>query len=246
MYLNLEEQDLERYIYRTIPLERLFQLFDENQNTLVKPSLWEDTFENFVLKTKLVNEAGDTVEYNIHDRMYGQCWTQEKASDAMWRIYSQDKRGVRIRTKIGDLLDSICIATIDRANCEHCVGKVDYVRERDLVTKARDTFSEDGTVTFGGLFRSLLIKRRAFKHENEIRIMFCDWSDCASTENIFKYSINPHELITQMMLDPRLERHEAEKLKAEIRTRTGFKGDIKRSRLYRLPESLTMEVKTKI
>lgn len=43
MYLNLEEQDLDKYIYRTIPLKRLFQLFDENQNTLVKPSLWEDT-----------------------------------------------------------------------------------------------------------------------------------------------------------------------------------------------------------
>lgn len=68
----------------------------------------------------------------------------------MWRIYSQDKRSVRIRTKISDLLDSICIATIYRANCEHCVGKVDYVREADLVTKVRNTFSEIGMTTFGG------------------------------------------------------------------------------------------------
>ncbi len=246
MYLGLDEQDFEKYIYRTIPLKRLFQLFDENQNTLVKPSMWEDTFENFVLKAKLMNEKGEIVEYNIHKRMYGQCWTQEKSSDAMWRIYSQDKRAIRIRAKIGDLLDSICIATIDQANCGHCIGKVDYLRETELVTRARKTFSETGKITFGGLFSSLLIKRRAFKHENEVRLMFCDWSDGAGTEDVFKYKINPHELISQMMLDPRLDKYQAEKLKSEIRTRTGFKGSIKRSLLYRLPESLIIDVKTRI
>jgi hypothetical protein len=56
MYLNLEESDFSTYIYRTIPLNRLYELFQDNENALVKPSLWEDTFENFVLKTKLINE----------------------------------------------------------------------------------------------------------------------------------------------------------------------------------------------
>lgn len=129
MYLNIEEIDFTTYIYRTIPLSRLFELFQDQENTLVKPSLWEDTFENFVLKTKLKNELNEVIELNIHDRMYGQCWTQEKSSDAMWRIYSPDKRGVRIRTTIAELLESISMATVELAKCEHCIGKVEYLRE---------------------------------------------------------------------------------------------------------------------
>ncbi|HCG6387389.1 TPA: DUF2971 domain-containing protein [Vibrio parahaemolyticus] len=246
MYLNLEESDFSTYIYRTIPLNRLYELFQDRENTLVKPSLWEDTFENFVLKTKLRNEQNQVIEYNIHDRMYGQCWTQERASDAMWRIYSPDKQSVRIRTTIGALLDSISMATVDRANCDHCIGKVEYVREQELIGRATATFSENGEITFGGLFRSLLIKRRAFRHENEVRLMFCDWSETAGLQNVFKYDIEPHELISQMMLDPRLTYEEAETLKAEIRKQTGYQGDIKRSLLYRLPKSLTIDVKTKI
>ncbi|EGR1465965.1 DUF2971 domain-containing protein [Vibrio cholerae] len=246
MYLNLEESDFSTYIYRTIPLNRLYELFQDRENTLVKPSLWEDTFENFVLKTKLRDEQNQVIEYNIHDRMYGQCWTQERASDAMWRIYSPDKQSVRIRTKIGDLLDSISMATVNRAKCDHCIGKVEYVREQELIGRATATFSENGEITFGGLFRSLLIKRRAFRHENEVRLMFCDWSETAGLQNVFKYDIKPHELISQMMLDPRLTYEEAKALKAEIRKQTGYQGDIKRSLLYRLPKSLTIDVKTKI
>ncbi|EJL6845488.1 hypothetical protein VCSRO70_3498 [Vibrio cholerae] len=246
MYLNLEESDFSTYIYRTIPLNRLYELFQDRENTLVKPSLWEDTFENFVLKTKLRDEQNQVIEYNIHDRMYGQCWTQERASDAMWRIYSPDKQSVRIRTTIGALLDSISMATVNRAKCDHCIGKVEYVCEQELIGRATATFSENGEITFGGLFRSLLIKRRAFRHENEVRLMFCDWSETAGLQNVFKYDIEPHELISQMMLDPRLTYEEAEALKAEIRKQTGYQGDIKRSLLYRLPKSLTIDVKTKI
>ncbi|EKO3656987.1 DUF2971 domain-containing protein [Vibrio metschnikovii] len=246
MYLNLEESDFSTYIYRTIPLNRLYELFQDRENTLVKPSLWEDTFENFVLKTKLRDKQNQVIEYNIHDRMYGQCWTQERASDAMWRIYSPDKQSVRIRTTIGALLDSISMSTVDRAKCGHCIGKVEYVREQELVGRATATFSENGEITFEGLFRSLLIKRRAFRHENEVRLIFCDWSETAGLQNVFKYDIEPHELISQMMLDPRLTYEEAETLKAEIRKQTGYQGDIKRSLLYRLPKSLTIDVKTKI
>jgi hypothetical protein len=68
----------------------------------------------------------------------------------MWRIYSQDKR----------------------TEYDHCIGKVEYLKKEHLIDRAKATFSKTGEITFGGLFRSLLIKRRAFKHENEIRIIF--------------------------------------------------------------------------
>lgn len=179
MYLNLEESDLKKYVYRTISLDRLFEIFQTQENTLVKPELWDDKFENFVLKSKLHTPSGKLIEYDVHERIYGQCWTLEKSSDAMWRIYSKDKKSIRIRTTIEALLDSISVATVATNCCEHSIGRVDYLPEKKLVSRAKATFENDGQVTFGNLFKSLLIKRKAFKHENEIRLMFLDWSENA-------------------------------------------------------------------
>ena len=242
MYLNLKNSDLKKYVYRIIPYDRLVQLFEKQENTLVKPELWEDTFENFALKSQFRTESGNIVQYDVNERMYGQCWTLEKASDAMWRIYSPDKKSIRIRTTINNLLDSIALATVDQVHCEHCVGKVEYLREKELVNRAKSTFGNNGEVTFGNLFRSLLVKRKVFKHENEVRLIFYDWSKTAGSKKIFKYTIEPHKLITQMMIDPRISYEEFKKMKSDIRNKTGFKGGIKRSLLYRLPQSLTFDI----
>jgi hypothetical protein len=245
VYLNLDEIDLKQHVYRTISYERLVELFTSKKNTLVKPNLWEDTFENFILKSKLINEIGEQIEYDVHERMYGQCWTLEESSDAMWRIYSPDKSGIRIRTTIEKLLDSLCLATIARENGEHCIGKVEYLKETELVKRAKEMFTTHGKITFGNLFRSLLIKRSAFKHENEIRLMFCDWAKGAGENNLFKYTIEPHDLITQLMIDPRVHKEQFECIECSIRKQTEYKGEIKLSQLYRLPENVTFDVQTK-
>ena len=242
MYLNLEKSDLDKYVYRMISYSRLVELFQTQKNTLVKPKLWDDTFENFVLKSKLRTPDGKLIEYDVHDRIYGQCWTLEKSSDAMWRIYSPDKKRIRIRTTIGDLLDSISLASVTTNHCEHSVGKVEYLTEKTLVRRAKNTFENDGQVRFGNLFKSLLIKRKAFKHENEMRLMILDWSENAGKEDIYKYSIDPHSLISQMMIDPRISYSEFKKIRSKIRSKTRFEGEVKRSLLYRLPEDLIFNI----
>lgn len=50
MYLGLDEGQLKQYVYRTISYDRLIEMFVVRKNTLVKPDVWEDTFENFILK----------------------------------------------------------------------------------------------------------------------------------------------------------------------------------------------------
>lgn len=242
MYLNLNELDLNKYIYRIISYDRFLEIFRDRQNTLVKPELWEDTFENFVLKSQLQTDTGEVIKYNVHERMYGQCWTLENTSDAMWRIYSPDKNSVRLRTTIGDLLNSLLIGTADRVNCLQSIGKVEYLSEKKLIKRAKFTFGKQGEVTFGNLFKSLLLKRKAFYHENEVRLMFLDWNVISGSEKVFKYSFDPHKLITQIMIDPRITYQEFKGIKEKILHDTGYKGKIKRSLLYRLPDTLTFEI----
>ena len=246
MYLNIEESEFDNHIYRIISYERFIELFKNSKNTLVKPKLWEDTFENFTLKSKLKYPDGSEIELDTHDRLYGQCWTTSKASDAMWRIYSQDKKGIRIRTTIDKLLSSLDITNVNTAMTDSCIGKVEYKSEATIMSQARKAFSQDGRITFGSLFRSLLIKRKAFNHEKEIRLIHLDWGYKLPKEDIYSYEISPHDLITQVMIDPRVSYDEFKKIKKDIKRKTGYKGDIKRSLLYRLPDTLIVEVKQNI
>lgn len=246
MYLNLKQTDYNQHIYRIVSYDRFIELFDTKKNTLVKPKLWDDTFENLALKSKLKSPDGSVITVDTHERLYGQCWTTAKASDAMWRIYSPDKSGIRIRTTIDKLLTSLYVANTDKTMTESCIGKVQYKSEASIMNYARKTFSKDGQMTFGSVFRSLLLKRKAFVHEREIRLIHLDWAHKIPTSNTYSYEIDPKELITQVMIDPRIKFEKFKEIKRDIENKTDFKGDIKRSLLYRLPESITIDVEQNI
>lgn len=241
MLLNIADSDLDKPIYRIISLERLLELFVTGTNTLVKPALWEDVFENFILKSPVRHRNGEITEYNFYDTMYGQCWTLHKASDAMWRIYSSDKSGLRIRTTIRKLANSLDDAQTSYSDIRCCVGKVKYLTEKALMGIANTTFDDSG-IGINDLFRSLLVKRKAFLHENEVRALYQEIDDDASNGDLYKYTFDPHSFIDQIMIDPRRSSSEFKVLKDIIRKTTGFGGEIKRSLLYTLPKNITLDV----
>ena len=221
-------------------------LFNTKKNTLVKTKKWEDTFENFALKSKLIFPDGTEITLDTHERLYGQCWTTSKESDAMWRIYSPDKKSVRIRTTIEKLLSSLSLANVNSSMTQECIGKVEYIPEAEITNRAKSAFSTEGQITFGSLFRSLLVKRKAFEHEREIRIIHLDWGYDLPKNDIYQYDIDTHDLIDQVMMDPRISHEEFQSIKSEIKQKTGYRGDIERSLLYRLPETLTIEISQSI
>jgi|TARA_R110000737_G_scaffold319633_1_gene330926 hypothetical protein len=242
VYLDIEEKDYDQYIYRIIPYDRFIELFEKNKNTLVKPNSWEDTFENFALKSKLKLSDGAEIILDTHERLFGQCWTTSKASDAMWRIYSHDKKSIRIRTTVDKLLTSLSMANVSVERTESCIGRVEYETEDKIMSSAKKAFSRDGRMTFGNLFRSLLLKRKAFEHEREVRLIHLDWGYELPSSDLYSYEIEPHDLISQVMIDPRVSYQDFLQIKKDIVQKTGYSGDIKRSLLYRLPEALTIEV----
>ncbi|HCG5950704.1 TPA: DUF2971 domain-containing protein [Vibrio parahaemolyticus] len=244
-FINIDDSEKDNYIYRIIPLERLYQLFGSNDNVLVKPSLWEDPFENFILKSPVRFKNGKTYRFAHRDGFYGQCWTLNKASDAMWRIYSSDKYSVRVRTTVralfNSLYDSLSNSGLKRETC--FIGKVNYLNSRKLKLFASEVFSEQaGTRTYS-LASSLCIKRLAFKHENEIRLLHFQHDPSKYDESLFSYKFDAHQIIDQLMLDPRLSSIEAEILKNQIIEKIEFKGSIKHSLLYAIPEEFVINTK---
>jgi len=242
MFLNLSEEDLDQNIYRIFSLARLQELFDTEKNVLVKPHKWEDPFENFILRSKVKLPSGEITEYNFHDRFYGQCWTFHKASDAMWRIYSPSSDGVRVRTTVRKLLTGLYLTQNSLPDVKCCLGKVLYLNQNKLKEYANNIFDDYG-ITVENLFKSLLVKRPAFNHEKEIRLLYFELEDEGFKNDTFAYSIDPHSLITQIMIDPRIDYNKAKELKKSIRQRTQFQGEIKRSLLYSFPKDMVLTAK---
>ena len=89
--------------------------------------------------------------------------------------------------------------------------------------------------------RSLLIKRMAYKHENEVRLIYIEPGKTIHADGLYKYEIEPTAIFDQVMVDGRVPYEEFVVLKNRIAKRTGLsKHRIKRSLLYTSPRGFVV------
>ena len=88
-----------------------------------------------------------------------------------------------------------------------------------------------------GSASTFFFKRWAFRHENEVRLMYNGHSDSSIDleSDIFKFSINPFEVIDEIVFDPRMDKVIYERNK-EITQSWGFNKKIIQSGLYKMKE----------
>lgn len=240
--LNLQKNNilfldnLDEPIYRVYTIERLLQVFIESKNALVKPSLWDDPFENFLLKSTAKNSKGEKIYFNsIREKIYGQCWTLNKdETDALWRIYTQSKNGVRVKTTIRKLFDSLFNPDDDFALIKYFVGRVKYYQE----TEIRDAFESkpvDGEILFDNsgknIIKTMLFKRTEFLHENEVRIIFMS-PEGQNKDSVYKYDFDAYDILDEILFDPRMEEGLFTTYSALLK-KLGFNKTINQSSLYK-------------
>jgi hypothetical protein len=121
---------------------------------------------------------------------------------------------------------------------EAYVGKVRYLKNEDLLAFGRSMLQgHNGPLTHKNLARTLLVKRPAFRHEREIRLLFTPHDFHNFTDRIVSYPVEPNAFVDQMMLDPRIDKEDAATLMKQI-AEAGFRGPIRRSLLYAPPPDL--------
>jgi hypothetical protein len=233
-YINLEDKILDKPIYRIFPVHRFIEILNENKLTLVKPHKWDDPFENALLKSAF-DVSGEIVGIEAKDSVYGQCWTQHRETDAMWRIYSHNKDGIRLSTTPRKLLDALKSSVFNRHPELSCfIGKVQYKNQVELI-KALGSISLLNT-NGSGLAESLLYKRREFSHEKEVRLIHIG-EDGKCSSDIFKFEINPNLLFDRILFDPRMDESTRKNHIKDIR-KLGCTTELKRSKLYDSPKGL--------
>jgi len=233
-YINLDESDLDKPIYRIMPINRFLQLLEVKKLTLVKPKKWDDPFENALLNCDVITADGEIASFAAKDSVYGQCWTFHRETDAMWRIYSHNKDGIRVTTTPRKLLEALNKAEPKFHNIRCFIGKVSYLETEDLLDTLQsiNLFATNGS----GIAESLLYKRTAFAHEREIRLIYTG-DDDACVSDVFQFDIDPKNLFSRLVFDPRMDENLRNAYKLAIKA-DGYDIRIMRSTLYDAPEGL--------
>jgi hypothetical protein len=237
----LTDADLDKPVYRIFSFQRLEEIFQERKLTLVKPKLWDDPFENFILNSTGRLPDGRKFQMGFRDNFYGQCWSLTKESDAMWRIYSPDKNGVKVKTTIRKLFTPLFQVGGQHQkmngivyNLSSFVGKVKYADTKTLITMLKDEQRMSGKIfdqSGWGQASTFFFKRVAFRHEKEVRLIYNSQND--NQFDTFKFDINPNDVFDEIVFDPRMTETIYQEQKDKV-IEWGFDKSIIQSGLYKL------------
>ena len=218
-------------LYRILSFEHLVDLFESQTLYFSSPKNWEDPFEKIL----------------VHRRsraMFAQCWCKKAVSDAMWRIYSNNKTSVRIKTHVVKLSAQLHRARGTQELINFRIHDVEYLATAELSTRLKSIAQDlDDNFTSYRAADGLLVKREAFDHEAEARAIVHDnkWQECDGARNHIRIAIDPHALIESVYFDPRASDRYIEVCTFFLRQKLKFKGAVGKSGLYRTQSELVVE-----
>jgi hypothetical protein len=198
----------ETKLYRYISFRQFVDFIETKQVSLSRIKNWPDTWEVPLARLPMQTDDGPIrfSLWNIHESMFGQCWSLHKESDAMWRIYSQQNEGVVVETSVKkfDLLRDIKYAAL---------GPVIYYDDLKVALNEIDRSKNGEYEIFTGAF----LKRRAFEHENEVRLVTMDDERCLvdrPSDGALRLNIDldPLKFIEGITIDPRADDRHVEVL----------------------------------
>lgn len=188
------------------------KIFQTRQMKLARVNDWDDPYENYFLRHTLPNCKGPSF-IQFAGFIYGMSWSTKLESDALWRIYSDKKEndGVQLRVKQENLIDTLIQSKIPIL----VFGRVTYDNEQKTLfeafkNKCNNLLIKGNPPIFLLAIESLFLKRAAFSHEKEFRIITWSNPDCNNVETNDKRSFlnvnvgDPHCLFNKVLLDPRL------------------------------------------
>lgn len=186
-------------LYRYMSLAQFISLVENQKLFLKKIKSWDDTWEAPDDQLPIIMDGSERYpESLIVTSTVGQCWTYEKDSDAMWRIYSPDRQGIMIETAVDSFFE---IDNLKRA----VLAKVIYFNKGNYIKK-RNEIANNKSYRYAG---DMALKREAFKHENEVRLLVC-LQEYREIDNCWDipavgFGVNLSAFIKSITFDPRAD-----------------------------------------
>lgn len=239
--------DYDTPIYRIFPLDRLLEALKDKQFCLVKPEAWDDPYENFVFNSKGITKNNIEVSLEpIKELYYGQCWSLKEECDGLWRNYTsnscvkcdseafKNRHGKhpisgKVKTTVGKLMNAFYNENNRFHSLCYYIGKVKYVGDDDIKEVVKNAMEVATCQNNYWQMMTLLIKRKPFEYENEVRLLYCK-TDQDDLGDLFKFDINPDELIDEIILDPWVKPEQSGSIIQQIQKY--YKGKVSVSKLY--------------
>jgi hypothetical protein len=220
-------------VYRIFPLWFFEEALRQRQLVLMPPREWDDPYEDLAVHTMITDQSvtpwlSESLEKYLRPA-YAQCWSQTGDSDTLLRAYSQVVKhqhhlrntvpaaeGVRVTSTPQKLLAAMQEWAKERPGMSCFVGAVSYRDDAEIRQILTNLVENPGPHSVGrGQLRAelLLLKRRFFSHEAEVRMICVDDSEGPEQKMIW-IPILP-EIFDEVQFDPRLgtnERFEREHL----------------------------------
>ena len=164
-------------LYHILPYKYFLDILKNHSLYFVNifQSWWDEPYELFYYRPNYFSQInGKSVHIDVKSlamSFYAQCWSENRDSDAMWRIYSgKNYDGVRIATTLGEIIK--LLYPITNINQFPNIGFMRYEWKKDI----KQWLANHSSITFlnwrEAAVESLFMKRKNFSHEKEFRIIF--------------------------------------------------------------------------
>lgn len=244
-------------VFKYMPLDRFVKSVDDKVLTFVSPEKWYDPFEQLYFGIDCSAKG-----YYTED-IVCMCVSEKSSTneDASWRVYAgSSNKTVRIsieQEKLLQLLENYAASQ----GYEVYIGKANYSFEKKDIQglhSASSPYYNDffpSTMKVEHYLSLMLLKRSAFKYENEVRIFLVKNT---ISEEIVKIPCDYKEkgLVSNVMLSPyppvrekgdlaykvreRMNRIESDQLKAVLKDKVGCR--VQQSLLYKVCPKVTKAV----
>lgn len=212
-------------LYRYVNLSHFISFVETKKTYLTNINNWEDTWE--IPKNKIPTEINGKIEsplWSIFDDMFGQCWSLEGSSDALWRIYSQHKEGLLLQTSVKKI--KLMESNIKFGMLAPVIYYDNLMETFNQIEKIKGPKS---------VFKDAFLKRNAFKHEKEVRLVTLNDERCLEKKikncTHLEIELNPIEFLEGITIDPRASDWYVDSIKKYCK-RAGFSIIPKKSNLY--------------
>lgn len=193
-YEKLYSEIAGKALYRFVGLDIFIDLLLRNELSFLHPHTWDDPYEMGFLKSIIRNEINEicksvidkgsdfvklkpilSMKYRL-ENIYAQCWTMLPESDAMWRIYYNEGKTIRI--------------CINSENLKLLNGVFPTVVRYSDLPESLDFTKSDYLHSDYQFYKKMCTKRQAFSHEQEVRLLLNG-----------AYSIKEEDVLYKMFLE---------------------------------------------
>lgn len=167
-FINITREEFleNKLIFKYMPLEHALSTLNHQYLWFANPTTWVDPFE----KRFIITKYSDGSTFAWRDRVFCCCFTESAACEAHWNIYSRGEIGIECKFDRVELLN-----LLEQSDLRIYIGRVEYMKTSDIKKKlSQIPFNPPiafNMRTVEHKVRLLLLKRKAFEYEKEIRIV---------------------------------------------------------------------------